>query len=80
LTLTYFWFTLVESKRAGFEAFTQLWAKHKGELGNMLLWRDYYHDEVINNPSSAFEMRLPDKKKNCSLFKTVRVDIKTIII
>jgi len=34
LSLTYFWFTLVESQRAGFETFAQLWAKHKGELGN----------------------------------------------
>jgi len=80
LTLTFFWFTLVESKRAGFKAFAQLWAKHKGELGNALLWRDYYNDEVIDNPASAIEMRLPDKKQNCSLFKTIVVDIKTVII
>jgi len=80
LTLTYFWFTFVESKRAGFETFAQLWSKHKGELGNALLWRDYYNDEVIDNPASAIEMRLPDKKQNCSLFKTIVVDIKTVII
>jgi len=67
LTLTYFWIQLVELKRAGCATFTELWAKHKGELGNMLLWREYYSDEVIDDPASASEMRLPDKKQISSL-------------
>jgi len=67
LTLTYFWIQLVELKRSGFATFAELWAKHKGELGNMLLWREYYSDEVIDDPASASEMRLPDKKQISSL-------------
>jgi len=69
LTLTFFWIQMVELKRVGFATFKELWSEHEEELGNMLLWREYYSDEVIDDPASASEMRLPDKKQIPSLIQ-----------
>jgi len=63
LTLTYFWIQLVELKRYNFATFADFWSANKAELDDQLLWQEYYSHDIINDPTSASEMKFPDKKQ-----------------
>jgi len=64
MSLTRFWISMVVLHRMEDDMdFSTFWKREKKNVGDSLMWREYYSDALIDDAKSATDLWIPDKKQ-----------------